>query len=433
MNYTITEIVFFFLFYSFAGWCLETAFAAANRKRFLNRGFLNGAICPSYGITMVLILLLFKPGEMGFVFLFVASMVVASMVEYFAAAYAEIFLKKKYWDYSEQKFNIAGRVCLKYSLIWGTIAALTVEFLQPVLTDFIRTFDFTIVTILIWIILGITLLDFFITVSSVIYGKHHTQEMEMVAIELRKNSRKLSIIITRHVENRLKKAYPQNAKSEVEDNVDKNVFAYGCSFHKLLWLFMLGAFLGDIIETIFCYCISGEVMSRSSVIYGPFSIVWGGGIVLFTPILYRFKDMNDRHIFIAGTVLGGVYEYACSVFTEICFGTVFWDYSDIPFNLGGRINLLYCFFWGIAALVWVKMIYPFLSDKIEKIPKRVGCVISYAMLIFMILNVAISMAALVRYDERVRGVEADNQVREFLDEHYNDELIEKVYPNAIHK
>ena len=60
----------------------------------------------------------------------------------------------------------------------------------------------------------------------------------------------------------------------------------------------------------------------------------------------------------AGTLLGGLYEYLCSVFTELAFGTVFWDYSAIPFNLGGRINLLYCFFWGFAAVAWFKGLYP---------------------------------------------------------------------------
>ena len=71
-----------------------------------------------------------------------------------------------------------------------------------------------------------------------------------------------------------------------------------------------------------------------------------------------------------GTVLGGTYEYICSMFTEIVFGAVFWDYSDIPFNLGDRINLLYCFFWEIAAVVWLRFLYPFFSNLIEKFVTR---------------------------------------------------------------
>ena len=109
-------------------------------------------------------------------------------------------------------------------------------------------------------------------------------------------------------------------------------------------------------------------MSRSSVIYGPFSIVWGLGCAFLTLLLYRYRNKSDSTIFLAGTLLGGAYEYICSVFTEMVFGTIFWDYSGFAFNLGGRINLLYCFFWGIAAVVWLKLIYPKLSGCIEKIP-----------------------------------------------------------------
>ena len=116
-------------------------------------------------------------------------------------------------------------------------------------------------------------------------------------------------------------------------------------------------------------------MSRSSVIYGPFSIVWGLGCAFLTLLLYRYRNKSDGSIFLAGTLLGGAYEYICSVFTEMVFGTIFWDYSGFAFNLGGRINLLYCFFWGIAAVVWLKLIYPKLSGCIEKIPKRTGTIV----------------------------------------------------------
>lgn len=433
MNYTITELIFFFLFYSFAGWMLETIYAAVSKKKFLNRGFLNGVVCPSYGTAIVIILVLFEPTKEGILFTFVVSTVVATMVEYVTAAFTEQILKKKYWDYSQYKFNIAGRVCGQYSLLWGILGTVTVVLIQPLLTMLIRSIDYTIVIILIWIVFAIVVLDFIVTIGAVRHGKDQSVELQLVRNRLRSNSAKLSQIISTYVENRLEKAYPEMKSQDEDSDEGKDIFAYGCGFHKLLWLFMIGAFAGDIVETIFCFIKSGEIMSRSSVIYGPFSIVWGLGIVLFTPILYRFKDMNDRHVFVAGTVLGGVYEYGCSVFTEIFFGTVFWDYSEIPFNLGGRINLLYCFFWGIAALVWVKHMYPVLSSWIERVPKKVGKAISAIIVIFMTFNLLVSAAALARYDERANKIPANNEIRVFLDEHYGDDRIEKVYPNAIHR
>ena len=207
-------------------------------------------------------------------------------------------------------------------------------------------------------------------------------------------------------------------------------FAQGCGFYKLAALFFIGSFLGDITETIWCWAVLGKLMSRSSVLYGPFSIVWGLGCVLLTALLYKYKDRSDRYIFLAGTVLGGAYEYSCSVFTELVFGTVFWDYSHIPFNLGGRINLLFCFFWGIAAVVWLKGLYPRLSAWIERIPIRWGKAGTWVLIVFMVCNIIISALALDRYTQRSAGDAPQTTLGLFLDRHYPDQRIERVYPNA---
>ncbi len=195
-------------------------------------------------------------------------------------------------------------------------------------------------------------------------------------------------------------------------------------------LFIIGAFLGDIAETIFCRITMGVWMSRSSVVWGPFSIVWGLAIALVTALLYKYKDRSNTFLFIIGTLLGGAYEYLCSVFTEIFFGKVFWDYSNIPFNLGGRINLLYCFFWGIAAVVWFKSLYPPLEKWIERIPRKVGKIITWGLLVFMCCNIMVSCMALVRYDERKKGIRAETRWEHWTDEHYDDVKMKKIYPNA---
>ena len=190
------------------------------------------------------------------------------------------------------------------------------------------------------------------------------------------------------------------------------------------------AFLGDITETIFCRVTAGVWMSRSSVVWGPFSIVWGLAIALVTALLYKYKDKGDRFLFLTGTLLGGAYEYFCSVFTELVFGKVFWDYSRIPFNLGGRINLLYCFFWGIAAVVWFKILFPPVEKWIEKIPAVAGKILTWVLLGFMVCNILVSCVALVRYDERGNGVQATNAVQKWADAHYDDAKMKKIYPNA---
>ena len=172
-------------------------------------------------------------------------------------------------------------------------------------------------------------------------------------------------------------------------------------------------------------------MSRSSVVWGPFSIVWGLALVLATMLLYNYRSRPDSFIFIFGTVLGGAYEYVCSVFTELAFGQVFWDYSKLPFNLGGRINLLYCFFWGIAAVAWLKLAYPWLSKHIEKIPMKAGRILTFIMLAFMLINICVSVMALTRYSDRQQGNPPGAGWEKSMDVHFDDERMKKIYPNAV--
>ena len=236
------------------------------------------------------------------------------------------------------------------------------------------------------------------------------------------------------VDRRIQNAYPEAAyrrELQAEAEQRKTVFAYGLCFYKIALLLVVGAFLGDIVETIFCRLTAGIWMSRSSFVWGPFSIVWGVALAAATMLLYRYRKYSDRFLFFMGTFLGGAYEYTCSVMTEIMFGKVFWDYSKIPFNLGGRINLLYCFFWGIAAVVWIKGVYPVMSAWIEKIPIRFGKIATWLLLVFFCVDMAVSGLALIRSSEREKGIPATSSWQQEMDEHYGDDVLKKIYPNAL--
>jgi hypothetical protein len=181
------------------------------------------------------------------------------------------------------------------------------------------------------------------------YAARHPM-LEQLNQRLGERSDTLRRRIVLYIEKRIQYAYPAAARQEQTAlrKGEKNFL----SVSDLLWLFVIGAFLGDMVETVFCRVTAGVWMSRSSLVWGPFSVVWGLALVLATVLLRQEKDRSDRYLFAFGTVMGGVYEYVCSAVTELLFGTVFWDYSKFKFNLGGRINLLYCFFWGIAAVIW---------------------------------------------------------------------------------
>ena len=109
-------------------------------------------------------------------------------------------------------------------------------------------------------------------------------------------------------------------------------------------------------------------------------------------------------------------------------GSDVWDYSQVPFNLNGRINLLYCFFWGLISVIWVKNIYPYLSRLIEKIPMKAGKLLTWILLVFMGFNMLISAMAIHRMSERRQQIPPANQLEEFIDTHYPDERVMSVYP-----
>lgn len=445
MTYTLLELTWLFFLYSFLGWCIEVCFSAICRKQFINRGFVNSPLCPIYGFGAVFFAI-FLPDllERPF-FLFLGGMLIASGLEYSVGVLMEKIFRKKLWDYSSIKWNIGGYICLRYSLLWGLLAVLTMKFSNPFLCRILSLLPHTLMLVLAWVAWGLLLLDFITTAMTVLHMQISARRLQELSNGMKRTSGILENGLTRLVQRRMEKSFPTIERSALAKKKTKStVFAEGCSFYKLLSLFFIGAFLGDITETIFCLITTGVLMSRSSVVYGPFSIVWGLGCALLTFFLYRYRNKSDGVIFLAGTLLGGAYEYICSVFTELVFGTVFWDYSGFAFNLGGRINLLYCFFWGIAAVVWLKLFYPFLSRQIEKLPRKTGTVLLNVLLVFMIFDMGISALALSRYNERQTSENVTTETSQapgstspelsaldaFLDSHFPDSRMERIYPNA---
>ena len=110
-------------------------------------------------------------------------------------------------------------------------------------------------------------------------------------------------------------------------------------------------------------------------------------------------------------------------------GTTFWDYSNMAFNIGGRTNLLFCMFWGIIAIIWLKFLYPACSRLIEKVPVVAGKVLTWIVLALFLCDAVISVAAMTRYVERREGVHASNKIEQFVDYHYPDAVVEFVWPN----
>lgn len=422
------ELMWLFFVYSFLGWIVETLAAAYKQKRFVNKGLVNLPFCILYGLAAVFITIFC--GELGGIWLYIGSVILITVFKWVAGHLIERMYHERWWDYSGKRLNIDGYVSLLDSAFWGILAVVVMKWGNTLFVNLLRMIPVICREILIWILVFFLFVDIMVTLLALRGKREEMKRLAKVEGWFDGVTTTLGKKIFNCVEKRISNAY-SDAKRTGNEEKSETIFAYGCSFYKMVWLFLIASFLGDITETIFCRITMGRWMSRSSVVWGPFSIVWGLAFVFATILLHKYRNKPDRTLFLIGTLLGGAYEYICSVFTELVFGKVFWDYSEVRFNLGGRINLLFCFFWGIAAVVWIKGIYPVISGWIEKIPLRIGKIVSWFLVVFMCCNMVVSSLALIRSTERKERVKAEYGWQKIMDERFDDERLERIYPNAI--
>lgn len=430
MDHTFYDVAVLFFAYSFLAWIAETAVATVRLKDFRNRGFASGPFCFIYGFTGVLLTVFLQELKYDALFLFLGSMVVATAVEWFAGKMLEQMKRKKWWDYAGKRWNFDGYICLQYSVLWGVLGLLAVRYGNGVILGLYHSMPAVVGKALIWGLMAVGIIDFMGSFMSVYHIEEKLPRLLGWNHTLQRWTFRLAMNISGHIEKRIGRSYP-SILVERDDSKDHEKNGEKCGFVQVFWLFVIGAFAGDIVETLFCRITSGVWMSRSSLVWGDFSVVWGLAIALVTVLLYKDRDKQEQYIFWVGVFLGGAYEYICSVFTEIVFGKVFWDYSAMPFNLGGRINLLYCFFWGIAAVVWIKGLYPRVVRFIDAVLRRTRWVLTSALMVFMILNICISVLALVRYDTRADKKAAVHGWERLMDTHFDDARMERIYPNAV--
>ena len=425
MNLNFYTLSVIYLVYSFLGWVGETVVATIKGRQFTNRGMASGPFCFVYGTAGVLLAVGLADLRTNWLALFAGSFLIATVVEWVTAKFLERVHHRRWWDYSGKKFNLDGYVCLQYSVLWGVLGAVSVRWGNDLLLRLCALFPPLLFHIAVWVSMSIAALDQ-ISAAVVVerYAAKHPR-LEQLGQELGKGKSRLQQKIAASVERRIQKAYPEAARPEPTTTAEKAM-----SFSDLVWLFVVGAFLGDVVETIFCRVTAGVWMSRSSLVWGPFSVVWGLALVLAAVLLRGSERKSESRIFWFGVILGGAYEYVCSAVTELLFGTVFWDYSGFKFNLGGRINLLYCFFWGIAAVAWIRYGYPLVAKGMNKLKTRIRPWMTAALAVFMAVNMGVSALAMARYDARTSGVEAATPLAVFLDTHFDNARMERIYPNA---
>ena len=155
-SYNVYQLLWIFFVYSFIGWCGEAAMAAVHRHKFVNRGFVSGPICTVYGAGAAAVAVFLPELKDQLFFLFLGGMIVTTFVEYLTGRILELIFHRKWWDYSDQRFNLDGYVCLKNSVVWGICSVLMICFFDPLLCRLLVLIPRLAGDILLWI-LGVLL------------------------------------------------------------------------------------------------------------------------------------------------------------------------------------------------------------------------------------------------------------------------------------
>ncbi|MCR4743116.1 MAG: hypothetical protein K5866_09645 [Treponema sp.] len=227
------QICAYFFVYSFIGWVVEVAFHAVSLGKVVNRGFLNGPVCPVYGFGMLAVLSIahFIPlndaGQINTLLLFLTGVVFTTLVELFAGWILDKAFHARWWDYSDVPLNLNGYICLKFSIIWGLAVLLAVKLFHPLIQNYlVSVFPQKLGWILIAVFFLLLFTDLAITIVIVAGLNKNLKKIDDLQKVLRKPSDKMSEIIaegTLKVSTSVEEAKVQAAlgKAELKDSIDE--------------------------------------------------------------------------------------------------------------------------------------------------------------------------------------------------------------------
>lgn len=246
MENIIFNLWTYFIVYSICGWLMESFFRSVYERKLINTGFLKGPFCPIYGIGSLIIIIFLKRFESNIILLFLMSFLVLSIWEYIVGIYLEKVFKTKYWDYSDHKVNIKGRVCLTNSLFWGFLGIVFIKFIHPFIEQNLILLNATALKIFILIITVIFIIDTIISIVKIKSIKSTLEKIEELNNQIKEkleeikslNKKKTPIDLVENLENaieqlnkrknrilrnlyrrvyRLKKAFPTIDTSEIRE------------------------------------------------------------------------------------------------------------------------------------------------------------------------------------------------------------------------
>ena len=226
---TVCQWFLYFTAYSILGWACETFYCSVGNRKFVNRGFLNGPVCPVYGFGAVLMILLLQSTEKNLVALFLSGMMVTTVLEYLTSVLLEKLFHMKWWDYSRYKFQINGRVCLLNSLMFGGLSVILMRVLHPWISGLIARIP---TSLLPWISLGILAVfavDTVVTVRSILILKGKMQEIQKLLEEIKTRTEAAAAQLRAEMREKT-----QESKASLEARLDQYRLPEGVSLREFV-------------------------------------------------------------------------------------------------------------------------------------------------------------------------------------------------------
>lgn len=184
MGYALYEYLAFFVIYSFLGWCVEVVSQAFKERSFINRGFLHGPVCPIYGFGLLLVLHFLEPLKSNFLVLFLGSIIFTTVLELITGFLLEKIFSIRWWDYSNEKYNLNGYICLNFSVIWGVACVFVVNIVHPLILGIVDMIPKEVGNILLLIILLLFFVDMILTVCTILKFNAKLERLSQIGQKL---------------------------------------------------------------------------------------------------------------------------------------------------------------------------------------------------------------------------------------------------------
>lgn len=202
------------------------------------------------------------------------------------------------------------------------------------------------------------------------------------------------------------------------------------AFPLLLWLFIAGSLMGFVMEGVWHFLRKGVWGFRVATLVGPFCVIYGVGAVAMYLIALAVEKKHPLVQFLSFALAGSAVEYLSSLFQELAFGTISWNYSHHAINLGGRISLPMTILWGIIGMALMYIILPMLLGMFNRTQLCSRKTLCRVTAVFMAVNLLATSVALLRWQERVvHDTPASNAIEAFLDRRWPDERMRERFPN----